>query len=183
MFLRHLRVLIALSALAGGAFAQSPAESEKEAPFELFGGYSYLHEGGNGFNGWTATLIGNVNRWFGIAADFDGHYRSGTEDGAAISEHENGFTFGPHFALHNRSRVTPFAFTLVGGAHSSVQTDRGGATANGFAMNLGGGLDVRVNERLSARVIQVDAAYTRFNGAGTTAPRISAGMVLHFGKH
>lgn len=181
MFPRHFLVPLGILALAASAFAQSP-EEEKEAPFEVFGGYSYLHDGGHSFNGWTGTFIGNINRWFGLAADFDGHYRSGTEDGLTVSEHENGFTFGPHFALPNSSRITPFAFTLLGGAHSSARAEGPSVTATGFAMNLGGGLDVKVNELWSARVIQVDAAYTRFNGRGTTAPRVSAGMVLHFGK-
>ena len=49
-------------------------------------------------------------------------------------------------------------------------------------MNLGGGLDVRLNEWIDARIVQIDAANTRFDGNGTTSPRISGGLVFHFGK-
>ena len=164
--------------LTPGARAQ---DADKERPFELFGGYSYLHEDGNGFNGWTATFIANINKWFGIAADFDGHYRSATEEGEHVSEHEHGFTFGPHVSFHNESRLTPFAFALFGGAHASVSLAGRTVSDTGFAGNFGGGVDVHVNEAISVRLIQIDAAYTRFNGVGNTSPRISTGIVFHFG--
>ncbi len=50
--------------------------------FELFVGYSPLRnfegatglEQGNTMHGWDASLLGNVNSWLGITADFTGHY-------------------------------------------------------------------------------------------------------------
>lgn len=156
--------------------------SEGEPMFEVFGGYSYLREEGENLHGWTGTFIVNVNHWFAIAADFDGHYGSFTDEFGKVRVREHGFTFGPHVALHNHTRVTPFAFALFGGAHESVKFDGDTESATGFAANLGGGLDVHVNERVSVRLIQVDAAYTRFEGHGSTSPRISAGLVFHFGK-
>jgi len=161
-----------------------PAKSteEGERPFEIFGGYSYLRDEGHNLNGWTGTFIANVNSWFAIAADFDGHYGSHSEGLEDVRVREHGFTFGPHFALKNRSRVTPFAFALFGGAHENVKAGEVTETATAFAANYGGGLDVRINESLSARVVQVDASYTRFDGAGKTSPRFSAGLVFHLGK-
>jgi len=73
-------------------------------------------------------------------------------------------------------------FALFGGAHENVKTGAVTETATAFAANFGGGLDVRINESWSARVVQVDASYTRFDGAGKTAPRFSTGLVFHFGK-
>jgi hypothetical protein len=161
--------------------SNQPAE-EDERPHEIFGGYSYLRDEGHNLNGWTGTFIANVNSWFAVAADFDGHYGSHREELENVRVREHGFTFGPHFALKNHSRVTPFAFALFGGAHESVKTGEVTETATAFAANFGGGLDVRINESLSARVVQVDAAYTRFDGAGKTSPRFSAGLVFHLGK-
>lgn len=187
---RGIRIgLLVLAALvmASNVMAQHTPDpgkthGEGERPFEIFGGYSYLREDGLSLNGWTGTFIAKVNRWFAIAADFDGHYgtdREGLED---VRVRVHGFTFGPHVALHNRSRVLPFAFALFGGAHESVKVEGLKESATGFAANLGGGLDVHVNESVSVRLIQVDAAYTRFEGHGTTSPRFSTGLVFHFGK-
>jgi hypothetical protein len=184
--LRSSLIAVAMVMLSPALMAQQPEPQknaeEAERPLELFGGYSYLRDEGHNLNGWTGTLIANVNSWFGLAADFDGHYGSHREGLDEVRQHEYGFTFGPHFAFKNRSRVTPFAFTLLGGAHENVKTNGVTETATSFAANFGGGLDARVNERWSVRLIQVDASYTRFNGEGKTSPRVSAGLVFHFGK-
>jgi hypothetical protein len=186
---RGIRIcLLALAALilAPSVIAQQPepkkSESEGERPYEIFGGYSYLRDEGHNLNGWTGTFIVNVNRWFAIAADFDGHYGSHREGAEVVRVRGHGFTVGPHVALRNHSRVTPFAFALFGGAHESVKTSGVTESATGFTTNLGGGLDVRVNERWSVRLIQLDAAYARLHGEGRTAPRVSTGLVFHFGK-
>lgn len=178
---------LAALAMASNVMAQHPPDpgkthGEGEPPFEIFGGYSYLHEDGHNLNGWTGAFIANVNHFFAIAADFDGHYGSHHEELEDVRVRVHAFTFGPHFALHNHSRVTPFAFALFGAAHESVKVAGLTQSATGFASNLGGGLDVKVNERVSVRLIQVDAAYTRFEGQGTTSPRFSTGLVVHFGK-
>ena len=191
--MRHLRkaglpclLVLTVLILAPSVVAQQSepkkSESEGERPFEIFGGYSYLRDEGHNLNGWTGTLIVNVNQWFAIAADFDGHYGSHREGLEVVRVREHGFTFGPHVALQNRSRLTPFAFALFGGAHENVKVGEVTESATGFAANLGGGLDVSVNETWSVRLIQVDASYTRFHSEGKTAPRFSTGFVFHFGK-
>jgi hypothetical protein len=187
---RRMRICglaFAVLSLAPYALAQHPPdvdqpESEGERPFEILGGYSLLHESGSNLNGWTGTFIANVNHWFGIAADFDGHYGSHLEGSTNVLEQEHGFTFGPHVALHNRSRFTPFAFALFGGAHESVPTAGYTESATAFAANLGGGVDFGMNDRVSLRLAQVDAAYACFHGQCTASPRFSAGLVFHLGK-
>ena len=175
--------MLTLSPLVMAQQPEPAKSAEKgERPFEIFGGYSYLRDEGHNLNGWTGTFIANVNSWFAIAADFDGHYGSHSEGLEYVRVREHGFTFGPHFALKNRSRVTPFAFALFGGAHENVKAGEVTETATAFAANYGGGLDVRINESCSARVVQVDASYTRFDGVGKTSPRFSAGLVFHLGK-
>jgi hypothetical protein len=187
--LAHLRIFfvaLALLIMASSAMAQQPepkkSESESEPRYEIFGGYSYLRDDGHNLHGWTGTLIVNINSWFAIASDFDGHSGSHREGAEDVSVHEYAFTFGPHVALRNHSRVTPFAYTLFGGVHERVTTAGVPETANGFASTLGGGFDVRINRRVSVRAIQVDAVYTRFHGEGKTSPRFSTGIVISFGK-
>ena len=188
-FLPPLRILVvALAVLVLGPSVRAQqsepktSESEGEPRYEIFGGYSYLRDDGHNLHGWTGTLIVNVNEWFAIASDFDGHSGSHREGAEDVSVHEYAFTFGPHVALRNRSRVTPFAYALFGAAHENVKTAGVPESASGFASTLGGGFDVRVNHRVSVRAIQVDAVYTRFHGEGSTAPRISTGLVISFGK-
>jgi outer membrane protein with beta-barrel domain len=184
--LRILLVALAVLMLAPSAMAQQSepknSESEGEPRYEIFGGYSYKREDSHNLHGWSGTLIVNVNRWFAIASDVDGHYGSHREGAEDVSVHEYAYTFGPHFALRNGSRVTPFAFALFGGAHETVKTAGVPESATSFAANLGGGFDVHINHRVSVRVIQVDAAYTRFHGEGKTSPRFSTGLVISFGK-
>src|SRR5215471_7023648 len=44
---------------------------------EVSGGFSYLHvQGGGNLYGWDASVAGNLNRWFGVAGEFSGHYGS-----------------------------------------------------------------------------------------------------------
>ncbi len=135
--LRVMRIP-ALLALAFAFYAVSPAWSqEHEVPqVEILGGYSYLRSSDTNFNGWKATLVGNVNSWLGIAADFDGHYAGGT------SEHS--ITFGPHFVVRKNKRWTPVSFALFGVAFEKSAC---GETEHGFATELGGGLDYEASHR------------------------------------
>ena len=131
---------------------------------EIFGGYQYNHfEGGVNANGWNASLAGNVDRWFGIAADFSGAYKSG--------QHLHTYMFGPVFSLRS-GKVTPFAHALFGGVS-------GGTTA--FAMAFGGGVDVKVADKVAFRLIQGD--WLVFRSEGFTSKknaRISTGLVFRF---
>ena len=55
------------------------AAAEDHPKVEVFGGYQHLRVGvapDIGANGWNAAITGNVNRWFGVTADFSGAYRS-----------------------------------------------------------------------------------------------------------
>jgi opacity protein-like surface antigen len=132
---------------------------------EIFGGYQYTHfEGSVNANGWNASLTGNVNHWFGVAADFSGAYKAG--------DHVHTYMFGPVFSARS-DKVTPFAHALFGGAS-------GGGT-NAFAMAFGGGVDVKVAEKVAFRLIQGD--WLLFRSEGFTSKknaRISTGIVFRF---
>src|SRR5207249_1502875 len=71
------------------AFAQEMGTAPKA---EIFGGYQYTRfDGGVNANGWNTALAGNLNNWFGIAADFGGAYKS--LNGASFNTYT--YTFGP----------------------------------------------------------------------------------------
>lgn len=179
-------IAVAALALSPPVVAQHPqpkdAAGEHHPPYEIFAGYSYLREDGHDLHGWAGTFIVAVNHGVAFAVDVDGHYGSHVDGAETVDVGVNGFTAGPHVAFPTHSRLTPFAFVLLGGAHERVTTAGVTESTNGFAANLGGGLDLHINEKWAARLIQVDAAYTRFHGEGKTSPRVSAGLVFRFGK-
>ncbi len=206
---RSVGVLIAVLLLAVSAQAQDTPKAE------VFAGYSFSRaEAGGGLsginlNGWNAAITGNVNSWFGITADFSGHYGSTLLD-APINRHS--FLFGPKLTYRGGdAKVSPFAHALFGAvrAHRGIANLPLGsplpllpaATETAFGMALGGGVDYKVNDRVAIRLIQAEYLMTRFEEASgivciqtitTPCPttqtgtqnnlRLSFGMNFRFGK-
>ena len=55
----------------------SVATAQDTPIVDLSGGYSFLwDDDGHALNGWYATVALNTNRWFALAADASGHFRS-----------------------------------------------------------------------------------------------------------
>ena len=80
----------------------------------------------------------------------------------------------------------PFAHALFGVAKLKTETNEFGPLLSfsdtSFALALGGGLDVTVNDRLAIRVVQIDYLRTSFFDGTQNKGRIAAGIVLRFGK-
>jgi opacity protein-like surface antigen len=150
---------------------------------EVFGGYQYTRvnpEGsgtGFNFNGWNAALTGNVNKWFGITADFSGAYK--TISGVSVKAHT--YTFGPTIFVRGNENFTPFVHALFGGFHGSAGFQSLSASTNGFAMFVGGGLDVKATDHLALRVGQFDWALLHAEGSSEKKNfRYSGGIVFRF---
>jgi len=174
---------------------------------EVFGGYSYLRNSGNSFNGWEGQATANLGEYFGLTADFSGHYRSLSTlgiggFGASADQRMYNFLFGPTVTTRF-SKYSVFGHALFGAAHSSLSAgvripviggiSTGVNSANAFAMALGGGLDFDWTEKLAILPVQIDYLYTRFNsidalstGLASSASghqnsfRYSAGIVVRF---
>src|SRR3954452_308794 len=84
----------------------------------IFGGYSYLRNNSNGFNGWTGQGTYNFTRNFGLTADFGGNYLTLDSAtilgfGASTNQHMYTYMFGPTAtAYFGKSSV--FAHALFG---------------------------------------------------------------------
>lgn len=155
------------------AFALVPARTPAQDFAEVFGGYSFDHASvpvssiivcpvnlpscpppvstfHPDLNGWELAGTIKPGTWFGITADFSGHYGSvGTS-----SAHLQTFLLGPKLALPGP--VSPFAHVLVGGAHESVGsgTSMGPTIANSgtaVAVAVGAGIDIKVVSFIAIR--------------------------------
>ena len=205
--------------------AQSPSEASAEPAgaehtwyatdydtptFELFMGYSYIGAAPRNnrnrvvaLNGGSESLAFNLNKYFGIVADF-GAYRSDhltlggvppinvNADGGAF-----GYMFGPRVSFRS-SRITPFAQYLLGGLYATRVKLPGcssGAACtallseNAFAMTAGGGIDVTLTRHIAWRAFQAEYMLTRFrdptSSTGQTARqndvRLSTGILFRMG--
>jgi outer membrane protein with beta-barrel domain len=169
-----LALLVSLVSLA--AFAQEGGNTPKA---EIFGGYQYTRfDGGVNANGWNTSLTGNLNNWFGIAADFSGAYK--TQNGVSFNNYT--YTFGPVISYRHNDKFTPFAHFLAGGNHASASISGvGSGSDNGFAMMFGGGLDVKASQHLALRAVQFDWLSLHSNGASdNNNMRISTGILFRY---
>lgn len=190
--IRLVAATIALTVLIGSfAFAQDATPK-----LQVFGGYSLLRvdhgrltgelldldlqQASNPFalknyflDGWNAEAQYNVDRWFGIAADFGGRYGTpiiaSRERTLAGLPKESTYSFlaGPVISYRTKSRFTPFAHGLFGWDRTTLgaSTITGSVSSpvsvvatnyNDFAMALGGGVDGRITRHVSVRLGQLD---------------------------
>jgi len=135
---------------------------------EIFGGYQFTHLSPrfNG-NGWNAAVTGNFKHILGITGDFSGAYKDNL--------HIYTYTVGPVLTAR-LPVVQPFVHALFGGVTAS---DR--ESTNGFAMLIGGGLDVGMRKGIGFRLVQADWISTRFSGVTNNRNmRASTGIVIKF---
>ncbi|MBI3653052.1 MAG: porin family protein [Acidobacteria bacterium] len=167
-----------------------------------------------GLHGVNVSATGYFFKYFGITGDFSFHRDKNTDDfGSSGSDRLDTqvyyFMVGPKLKFRNPSRLEPYVHALAGGAHtrfkvnSTVNTSGGTfnnsftTSATDFAVAVGGGLDVRLSDNFSLRLIQVDYApiflkdrsIQTLGGSGAIVPftlegqrqdniRISVGLVF-----
>lgn len=127
-----------------------------------------------GLHGVHLSATGYFNNFVGITGDFSFHRKEDTFDFSGGTDRLDTrvlyFMAGPKVKFRNASRVEPFAHVLAGGAHTrfevnTTDTFPGGTFdtsfdtgATDFAMAVGGGVDVRLSDNFSLRLIQIDYA-------------------------
>jgi opacity protein-like surface antigen len=118
-------------------------------------------------HGFNASATVNLTGGFGLTGDFSGHFKTNSVAdvlGGRITTHIRVFNVlgGPQYRFLRNSRVSPFVRGLAGVAvtHSTLDVPsinaRDDFSSTDFALALGGGVDVRVSERVAVRVFQVD---------------------------
>ncbi len=159
-----------------------PATAQNTPAAEVFGGYSHLV--GNlsnstfNLNGFDGSVEENLNKWFGGKLDVSSQF--GTEAGYKVNSQT--IAYGPVFSYRKDPKVTPYAEGLLGAVRGSAEYLGVSRPEYKFGALLGGGVDVRLNDRVSLRVVEVDYLMTRFSAATQDNIRISAGFVFRFGQ-
>ena len=180
----HLAMFIALCASTASAqvsFANIQEDDEYHRA-EVFVGYSHNREnvdamGGSGFNGFNASVTGNVSRLLGLKFDLSGHYKSGSGFDASIYKVHGGAQLKDNSTA---ARFKPFAHLLAGVARRKSSFGAFGEFKDtGFSAIAGGGLDIRAGSRFDVRVGQVDYNLTRFSGRYEHHLRLGIGLVFH----
>jgi len=177
-----------LCGIAGTARAQRSSASAPQ--FEVSGTYSYVRAnaansgGGFNLNGGGGSFAYNFNNRFSAIAEVGVYRFSGLPGGLDSTMYT--YLFGPRISFQSFKRVTPFAQVLVGGGRLNASAGGVEAGENGFAMAMGGGLDVPFGRHFAFRLVQADYLLTRFNrvdGSSATQNdlRISTGLVFRFG--
>ena len=206
--MRKLVLLLMVLGLSVFAVAQNG-----NPKVEIFGGYAlerfdfgvvndltevpglFQHET---MHGWAASATFNANKYFGVVADFSGHYKTfdvAELPGIALKPRVYNIMFGPQVGVPI-GKVKPFARALFGFTHATAEAEVLGVSesvsANKFAFGFGGGLDVNFTNHFGIRLAQLD--YIRnsfdlssFDSISGTAPerhqnnlRFAAGLKINF---
>jgi hypothetical protein len=176
----------------------STVQSDDAVPkAELFLGYQWLNPGGNipdhnvppnAFKlpsisqGFGTNLSYNFTRYWALEGNYGGDWNRNASISAA--------TIGPKFTWRGDG-VDFFAHTLLGFERLS---SRGIDSVNGIAAVLGGGMDLKINKRVSLRVFEADYQPVRLNFSNEVPPdndalrrqtfngvRLTTGLVFNFG--
>jgi hypothetical protein len=189
---RSVRLFVTVVALSctfiGTARTQSA--SGRLPQIEISGTYSFIRanaaHAGRGFslNGSSESVAYAFNDRFAAIVDVGAYRFRGLSPGLKSTIYT--YLVGPRITLSESRRISPFAQILLGGGRLNASVIGVKAGENGFAMAIGGGLDVPFHRHFALRVVQADYLLTRFDSvtgspAKQNSARISAGVVIRFG--
>ena len=153
---------------------------------EFFGGFMHKRVEGEGFNGFNVSGTYNFHHYLGIKGDFSWAKKdpvSATTYMAGVQMKDN---------RKNDSMVKPFAHVLIGAQRWAIDTGSmvalgidapqgisAPAAQTGFSMAFGGGIDIKVSDRVSIRAIQYDYNPVWIDGNRGDTNRFSFGFVIN----
>lgn len=153
------------------AFSFSTLAQNPPPKNEVATGYTYLRgdELNGNLNGFNFSYTRYMNDKLGFTSELGANFASGV---TTVT-----YLFGPQIAANRGGKVSPYAHVLVGGGRVSFEDD---VASNGFAVALGGGVDVKLNDKVSIRAIQIDYLPIRFSGGTIHNGRVGAGINFRF---
>jgi hypothetical protein len=162
--------------------APDPASRSREntierGAFQLGVGYEFVRFRSSSFyasvSGLHTSFTYFRNNWLGI----EGSVVSAFGSSNFLNEHSHLVLYGagPRIAWDRRT-WQPWAHVLAGGIHVYPQTASG---INGFAVQLGGGVDYPWKPLVSLR-IESDYVRSQLYSSGQNSFQLGAGLVFHF---
>jgi Outer membrane protein beta-barrel domain len=192
--LTNILVLLGMLLLSLATWAQEWPKVEVGADYSyLRFAPSGPYTSGHSLNGGGGSLVYNWNEYLGIKMDLQGYTSNTTgfaipptatfPNGLNGNVQGNMFTylFGPQLKVRAH-KIQPFAHLLFGGAHTNVYGNAFNTlcrpiagncsvskapTAEAFALDFGGGVDLPINRTVSFRPVQIDYLLTRFSNPFT----------------
>jgi len=161
-------------------FFSAAAAAQETPKVELFTGYSHLFADLNttsyNLNGVNVSAAENVNSWFGGVLDFNSNFGSN----AGLNVNAQSIMYGPRIAYRKSSAVTPSFHVLFGGFRGSRGFDGISEAKWRIDLAVGGEVDLRINDRVAFRLVQVDYMPTHFLNLHQDNVRVSVGFVFRF---
>jgi opacity protein-like surface antigen len=178
--MKNLTLLIALLIILL-TYASVLAQNEKKP--EFFAGYSFesVNTGVSSsdftatttsldsrfkLNGLNLSATGYLTKRLGLTADFSAHFNSRNDTFGSTAAQSKfslyNITGGPQLRFPSSSKFTPYVHVLAGIARRNLTETFTDTTANftdqnnSFTMNLGGGVDYKLNDRFAWRIAQLD---------------------------
>jgi hypothetical protein len=177
-----------VAAFATLTFAQSGDEYKKG---EFYVGVSGNYTEGNisstdPFYGINVSGVYNVSKYVGIKGDVSTAYRRrtfpiGQGQSLKTTSSIQNYLGGVQFKNNSREgRVKPFAHLLIGASVNGSKNNLFGSSFSrtSLAGVVGGGIDLRINKRVSLRLIQFDYNPILKNGLAFNNIRLGAGVVF-----
>jgi opacity protein-like surface antigen len=167
-------------------------QAQDKPKVEVFGGYSYLRTDDRidlDLHGWNASVTGNLNEWFGVKADFSGHYTDHEiSPGIKADINTHLFLVGGQFAYRKNDTWQPFGHVMAGAARTTFSPPRiigPSSSDSNFAFVVGGGLDAHIAKNLAIRIFQADYVLIHDGDIDENFHnfRFSTGVVLRLGDH
>jgi Outer membrane protein beta-barrel domain len=174
-----------------------PAMAQEVPKYEIGGGFDYTsfdQFSGKRLNmaGWEAYGDYHIWRFINVAGDISGTYNrystSGSVNKTNTSTDIYSFLVGPQlYPFGHAHKITVYGHVLFGGGDYRYHITQVGFTPFstsyfGAVWMGGGGLDWKVKEHWSLRLIQADYEQSRFlkGASGQNNYRVSIGLVYRF---
>jgi hypothetical protein len=176
-------------------FLPFSASAQDYPKVELSGGFAYARMLQTNHIGWDALGAYNLSSVLGIAVDVSRLSSSSTQDFSPdiykIKGHMTAIMAGPRFTSRDPGKLEPYLHLMMGAARdyseiklfsSGTQVYESAGSSTGFAMMLGGGVNMKARGPLSYRVFQLDYMGVRSQGYWTKGVRLSFGIALRIGS-
>lgn len=199
---KFIKAFCLTALLSVGVVAQTTTDEYNKN--EFFVGYSNQQVDRGDYqthHGFEGSYVRNVSRYFGIKGDVSGAYKNDDFDTRIVVAPGNTTTIRneTRSSLYNflggvqvkdnasDARLKPFGHALAGVGYNRTEFKTsltGSGTQNftdneaGFAAALGGGLDIKVNDRVDFRAIQIDYNPVRNFGQFSHNVRFGIGVVF-----